>query len=150
MNRPLMKELMLEAYQDTSILNSVAANLDNLDFKRVKTKYVKTGWDALSLHGYGKHPLDILKPGVLKSSVNVDTKLQWTTLKDNKTMKPVLDILDKLPCEFERVRFMRLEAGKNIGKHTDKIDKDIGFDDGDIIRIHIPIRTKDDVIITLY
>ena len=128
---------MLEAYQDTSILNSVAANLDNLDFKKVKTKYVKTGWDALSLHGYGKHPLDILKPGVLKSSVNVDTKLQWTTLKDNKTMKPVLDILDKLPCEFERVRFMRLEAGKNIGKHTDKIDKDIGFDDGDIIRIHI-------------
>ena len=32
---------------------------------------------------------------------------------------------------------MRLEAGKNIGKHTDKIDKDIGFDDGDIIRIHM-------------
>ena len=141
---------MIEAYQDTSILNSVAANLDNLDFKRVKTKYVKTGWDALSLHGYGKHPLDILKPGVLKSSVKVDTKLQWTTLKDNKTMRPVLDILDKLPCEFERVRFMRLEAGKNIGKHTDKIDKDIGFDDGDIIRIHIPIRTNDDVIFTLY
>ena len=78
---------MIEAYQDTSILNSVAANLDDLDFKKVKTKYVKTGWDALSLHGYGKHPLDILKPGVLKSSVNVDTKLQWTTLKDNKTMK---------------------------------------------------------------
>ena len=150
MNRPIMKELMVEAYQDTSILNSVAANLDNLDFKRVKTKYVKTGWDALSLHGYGKHPLDILKPGVLKSSVKVDTKLQWTTLKDNKTMRPVLDILDKLPCEFERVRFMRLEAGKNIGKHTDKIDKDIGFDDGDIIRIHIPIRTNDDVIFTLY
>ena len=104
----------------------------------------------LSLHGYNKHPLDILKPNVLKSSVNVDTKLQWTTLKDNKTMKPVLDILDKLPCEFERVRFMRLEAGKNIGKHTDKIDKDIGFDDGDIIRIHIPIRTNDNVIFTLY
>ena len=87
---------------------------------------------------------------MLKSSVKVDTKLQWTTLKDNKTMRPVLDILDKLPCEFERVRFMRLEAGKNIGKHTDKIDKDIGFDDGDIIRIHIPIRTNDDVIFTLY
>ena len=68
MNRPLMKELMIEAYQDTSILNSVAANLDNLDFKKVKTKYVKTGWDALSLHGYGKHPLDILKPGIIKKA----------------------------------------------------------------------------------
>ena len=150
MTRPIMKELSLEAYSDTSILNSVAANLDNMDFKKVKTKYVKTGWDALSLHGYGKHPLDILKPGVLKSSVNIDTKLQWTTLSVITIMKPILGMLKKLPCEFERVRFMRLEAGKVIGKHSDKIDKEIGFDDGDIIRIHMPIRTNDNVVFTLY
>ena len=150
MTRPIMKELSLEAYSDTSILNSVAANLDNMDFKKVKTKYAKGGWDALSLHGYGKHPLDILKPGVLKSSVNIDTKLQWTTLSVITTMKPILNMLKKLPCEFERIRFMRLEAGKVIGKHTDKIDKDIGFDDGDIIRIHMPIRTNDNVVFTLY
>ena len=150
LTRPIIKELSLEAYNDTSILNSVAANLDNMDFKKVKTKYAKGGWDALSLHGYGNHPLDILKPGVLKSSVNIDTKLQWTTLSVITIMKPILGMLKKLPCEFERVRFMRLEAGKVIGKHTDKIDKDIGFDDGDIIRIHIPIRTNDNVIFTLY
>ena len=150
LTRPIIKELSLEAYNDTSILNSVAANLDNMDFKKVKTKYAKGGWDALSLHGYGNHPLDILKPGVLKSSVNIDTKLQWTTLSVITTMKPILTMLKKLPCEFERVRFMRLEAGKVIGKHTDKIDKDIGFDDGDIIRIHMPIRTNDNVIFTLY
>ena len=150
LTRPIIKELSLEAYNDTSILNSVAANLDNMDFKKVKTKYAKGGWDALSLHGYGNHPLDILKPGVLKSSVNIDTKLQWTTLSVITTMKPILTMLKKLPCEFERVRFMRLEAGKVIGKHNDRIDKDIGFDDGDIIRIHIPIRTNDNVIFTLY
>jgi len=150
MTRPIMKELSLEAYQDTSILNSVAANLDNLDMAKVKTKYAKTGWDAISLHGYGPEPTDILKPGVLKSSVKSEEKLQWTSLKNTTIMKPILDILDKLPCEFERVRFMRLEAGKVINKHTDKIDKDIGFDDGDIIRIHIPIRTNDNVVFTLY
>jgi len=150
LTRPIIKELSLEAYNDTSILNSVAANLDNMVFKKVKTKYAKGGWDALSLHGYGNHPLDILKPGVLKSSVNIDTKLQWTTLSVITTMKPILGMLKKLPCEFERVRFMRLEAGKVIGKHTDKIDKDIGFDDGDIIRIHMPIRTNDNVVFTLY
>jgi len=148
--KPIIKELSLEAYNDISILNSVAANLDSMDFKKVKTKYAKGGWDALSLHGYGNHPLDILKPGVLKSSVNIDAKLQWTTLSLITTMKPILNMLKKLPCEFERVRFMRLEAGKVIGKHTDKIDKDIGFDDGDIIRIHMPIRTNDNVIFTLY
>ena len=148
--RPIMKELALEPYSDTSILNSVAANLDNLDMAKVKTKYAKTGWDAISLHGYGPEPTDILKPGVLKSSVKTEQKLQWTSLKDTSIMKPILDMLDKLPCKFERVRFMRLEAGKVIGKHTDKIDKEIGFDDGDIIRIHMPIRTNDNVVFTLY
>jgi len=148
--RPVIKELSIEPYNDISILHSVAANLDGMDFKNVKTKYAKGGWDAVSLHGYGNHPLDILKPGVLKSSVDIDTKLQWTTLSVITTMKPILDMLKKLPCEFERVRFMRLQAGKVIGKHTDKIDKDIGFDDGDIIRIHMPIRTNDNVVFTLY
>ena len=33
---------------------------------------------------------------------------------------------------------------------ADKIDKEIGFDDGDIIRIHMPIRTNDNVVFTLY
>ena len=146
--RPILKELSLEAYQDVSILNSVAAHLDNLDMKKVKTKYAKTGWDALSLHGYGKHPLDILKPGVLKSKVKIDTKLQYTTLINLEEMKPILEILDKLPCSYERVRFMKLAKGKVIGKHSDKIDKDI--DSGKIIRIHIPIRTNKNVIFTLY
>ena len=149
--RPVLKELSLEAYEDVSILNSVAAHLDSVDFKKVKTKYTKgEDWTALSLHGYGPEPLDILKPGVLKSSVKTEAKLQWTSLRDNTIMKPIFDILDKLPCEYERVRFMKLEAWKNIGKHTDKIDKDIGFDDGQIVRIHVPIRTNDNVVFTLY
>ena len=148
-SRPLMKELALEPC--TEDLSGAAEFLDNLDFTKVKTKYTKgNDWTAISLYGYGPKITDILKPGVLKSSVNIDTKLQWTTLKDSSIMKPVLDMLDKLPCEFERVRFMRLQAGKVIGKHTDKIDKDIGFDDGDIIRIHMPIRTNDNVVFTLY
>tara|TARA_B100000242_G_C42951684_1_gene441273 strand:+ start:307 stop:918 length:612 start_codon:yes stop_codon:yes gene_type:complete len=148
MNRPIMKELSLEP--STGDLEAVAILLDCLEMAKVKTKYAKTGWDAISLHGYGPNPEDILKPGVLKSSVDIDTKLQWTSLKDNEVMKPVLEMLDKLPCKFERVRFMKLEAGKVIGKHTDKIDKQIGFGDGDIIRIHMPIRTNDQVVFTLY
>ena len=89
-----------------------------------------------------------MKPGVLKSSVKIDTKLQYTTLINLEEMKPILQILDKLPCSYERVRFMKLAKGKIIGKHSDKIDKDI--DSGKIIRIHVPIRTNEDVIFTLY
>ena len=95
--RPTLKELSLEAYDDVSILNSVAAHLDSIDFKKVKTKYTKgEEWTALSLRGYGPDPLDILKPNVLKSSVSITTRLQWTSLKESSIMKPILDILDKL------------------------------------------------------
>ena len=143
----MIKELNIEPYSKS--LSDVGLFLDNLEFKKVKTKYTKgEDWTAISFHGYGKDPLDILKPGVLKSSVKVDTKLQYTTLNDEPVMKPINEILEKLPCTYERVRFMKLVAGKVIGKHSDKIDKDI--ESGNIVRIHVPIRTNEDVIFTLY
>ena len=143
----MIKQLNIKPY--TKSLQGVGTFLDNFEFKKVKTKYTKgDDWTAISFHGYGSHPLDILKPGVLKSSVKIDTKLQYTTLTNLEEMKPIFEILDRLPCTFERVRFMKLVAGKVIGKHSDKIDKDI--DSGKIIRVHVPIRTNEDVIFTLY
>ena len=149
MNRPLMKELALEPC--TEDLSSAAEFLDDLDFTKVKTKYTKgNDWTAISLYGYGSKITDILKPGVSKSSVNIDEQLQWTSLHEATPLNPVFKILENLPCKYERVRFMKLEAGKIIGKHSDKIDKDLGFDDGQIIRIHVPIRTNDDVVFSLF
>ena len=143
----MIKKLNIEPYDKS--LEDVSKFLDDLDFRKVKTKYTKgEDWTAISFHGYGKDPLDILKPGVLKSSVKIDTKLQYTTLNDEPVMKPINEILEKLPCTYERVRFMKLVAGKVIGKHSDKIDKDI--ESGNIVRIHVPIRTNEDVIFTLY
>lgn len=148
-SRPLMKELALEPC--TEDLSGAAEFLDNLDFTKVKTKYTKgNDWTAISLYGYGPKITDILKPGVLKSSVNIDEQLQWTNLHEATPLNPVFKILENLPCKYERVRFMKLEAGKVIGKHSDKIDKDLGFDDGQIIRIHVPIRTNDDVVFSLF
>ena len=149
MNRPLLKELALEPF--TEDLSGVAEFLDNIDFLKVKTKYTKgKDWTAISLYGYGPKVTDILKPGVLKSSVQIDEKLQWTSLKTATPLQPVFKLLENLPCEFERVRFMKLEAGKIIGRHSDKIDKQIGFDDGDIVRIHVPIRTNSNVVFSLF
>ena len=149
LSRPLMKELALEPC--TEDLSSAAEFLDDLDFTKVKTKYTKgNDWTAISLYGYGSKITDILKPGVLKSSVNIDEQLQWTSLHEATPLNPVFKILENLPCKYERVRFMKLEAGKIIGKHSDKIDKDLGFDDGQIIRIHVPIRTNDDVVFSLF
>ena len=148
-SRPLMKELALEPC--TEDLSGAAEFLDNLDFTKVKTKYTKgNDWTAISLYGYGPKITDILKPGVLKSSVNIDEQLQWTNLHEATPLNPVFKILENLPCKYERVRFMKLEAGKVIGKHSDKIDKDLGFDGGQIIRVHVPIRTNDDVVFSLF
>jgi len=149
MNIPLMKELALEPC--TEDLSGTAEFLDDLDFTKVKTKYTKgNDWTAISLYGYGSKITDILKPGVLKSSVSVDEQLQWTSLHEATPLNPVFKILENLPCKYERVRFMKLDAGKVIGKHSDKIDKDLGFDDGQIMRIHVPIRTNDDVVFSLF
>ena len=149
MNRPILKELNLDPY--TQGLSQAAERLEWCEFKKVKSKYTKgEDWTAISLHGYGEHPLDILKPGVLKSSVQSEAKLQWTSLYGEEHMTPIFEILDKLPCDKERIRFMKLQACKVIGRHTDKIDKQIGFDDGEIIRIHIPIQTNEQVVFTLY
>jgi hypothetical protein len=149
MIRPLMKELAMDPCVED--LTKAAEFLDNLDFTKVKTKYTKgNDWTAISLYGYGPKITDILKPGVLKSSVQIDEKLQWTNLHEATPLNPVFKILENLPCQYERVRFMKLEAGKVIGKHSDKIDKDLGFDDGQIVRIHIPIRTNENVVFTLY
>ena len=147
LSRPSMKELALEPC--TEDLSGAAEFLDDLDFTKVKTKYTKgNDWTAISLYGYGSKITDILKPGVLKSSVNIDEQLQWTSLHEATPLNPVFKILENLPCKYERVRFMKLEAGKIIGKHSDKIDKDLGFDDGQIIRIHVPIRTNADVVLS--
>ena len=149
LSRPLMKELALEPC--TEDLPGAAEFLDDLDFTKVKTKYTKgNDWTAISLYGYGSKITDILKPGVLKSSVKIDEQLQWTSLHEATPLNPVFKILENLPCKYERVRFMKLEAGKIIGKHSDKIDKDLGFDDGQIIRVHVPIRTNDDVVFSLF
>ena len=57
----------------------------------------------------------------------------------------IKEVLDKIPSTFERVRLMKIKANSGIGKHSDKIDKDFGLEDGKIVRIHVPIRTNDQV-----
>ena len=146
MKIPVLKEVNIEPYTNYDALKVVANFLDGMQFSKVKTRYTKgTDWSALSLRGYSTDCINILKPVVLKSGIDENAKLQDTFLRKENVMKPINEILEKIPAEFERVRFMSLKAGTIIGKHTDKIDKDIGFEIGKIIRLHIPIRTHSKV-----
>src|SRR5210317_2566836 len=141
MERKILKQLDLPEY--TQPLNSVIEFLDNLQFSAVKTKYnAKGNWDAVSIRGYSDDILNILKPGVLKSNVKKEP-LRWTELYEVASLLPIKEILLQIPAEFERVRVMRLKAGTSIKKHTDKVDKEIK--DGNIVRIHIPLKTNHNV-----
>ena len=140
----VIKELSIEPCNYN--LNGVLDYIDNSKFSKVKTKYSKgDDWTAISLRGYGEDPLDILKPNVLKSGVDQHSKLQNTTLMNELGFGVIKKVLSKIPAEFERVRLMKIKANSKIGKHSDKIDKDFGLEDGDIVRFHVPIRTNDQV-----
>ncbi len=140
----VIKELSIEPCKLN--YSAVLDYVDNTKVSRVKTKYSKgDAWTALSLRGYGEDPLDILKPNVLGSKVKTEVKLRDTHLLGNPSFRAVRDIMSKIPSTFERVRLMKIKANSEIGKHSDKIDKDFGFDDGNIVRIHVPIRTNKDV-----
>ena len=137
----ILKELDLPEYIQP--LESAIKFLDNLSYSAVKTKYnAKGDWDAVSIKGYSDDIGNILKPGVLKSDVE-PAELRWTSLYEEPDLLPLKEILSHIPAEFERVRVMRLKAGTTIKKHTDKVDKEIKS--GNIIRLHIPLRTNDNV-----
>ena len=148
MNRPVAKKLNIPKYENASIEDAVRC-VENLELSLVKTKYNDGNWEAISLRGYSSDPGFILKPGVLRTVETVSV-LQDTTLRSMPEMKAVNEILEQIPAEFERVRIMRLKAGTKISKHTDKVDKTIGFDDGQIVRVHVPLMTDPRVVFALY
>tara|TARA_Y100000004_G_scaffold47555_1_gene52308 strand:+ start:6729 stop:7337 length:609 start_codon:yes stop_codon:yes gene_type:complete len=146
MPRPVIKELDLPQYTDS--LDEMVDYLNGLTYSAVKTKYnAKEQWQAISIRGYSEDITNILKPGVLGSSSDLSS-LQYTYLYEKIECEPLKKILWQIPAEFERVRIMRLRAGTKISKHTDKVDKEIKS--GNIIRIHIPLKTSKDVTMSLW
>ena len=134
----ILKELDLPQYRQS--LRKCILFLNNITYSPVKTKYnAKGNWDAISIRGYSDDIGNILKPGVLKSDVKAEP-LRWTRLYEEAELLPIKEILSYIPAEFERVRVMRLKAGTTIKKHTDKVDKEIK--NGNIVRIHIPLKTS--------
>ena len=142
-------ELSIEPIRDD--LSHLASYLDSMNFQLLTqiAPYKNNNiWTALSLHGYGPNPSDIYKPGFVKSDINIGSKLEWTSLANEPVMSPIREIISRLPCQFERIRFMKLAAGKSLRKHNDNIDPDI--ENKKIVRIHVPIRTNSEVVFTMY
>ena len=142
-------ELSIEPYMED--LSAVSDYLDRAEFQLLTqiAPYKNNNiWTAISFHGYGANPSDIYKPGFARNDKKIDNKLQWTSLLNKPVMSPIHEIIARLPCNFERIRLMKLAAGKSLRKHNDNIDTEI--ENKKIVRIHIPIRTNQDVVFTMY
>jgi hypothetical protein len=63
----------------------------------------------------------------------------------------VREFVEQLGKKIHRVRFMRLKpGGGELERHTDQVDSDSGGSKGKLARIHVPIKTNDDVIFTVW
>ena len=110
----------------------------------------KGSWRALSLRGYRPDPTFITKPIEMNKKWKAENpgSLNWqiedTPLREKFPEVEVL--LDQLPGEKHRIRFMSLKPKNGeLRRHTDLVDPDQGIADGKLARIHIPIVTNDKV-----
>ena len=133
------------------VINSLALNYTN----HYSNYNSKNSWSALSLRGFLNDSSHIEKPAVMnksyfKTNKDISFQIQDTSLKTS--FEPYISqILDLLPGDKERVRFMRLSpAGGELTRHTDQTDKDLGINSNQLMRIHIPLVTNDRVIFTSY
>ena len=89
-------ELSIEPYKED--LSAVSDYLDHAEFQLLTLiePYKNNNiWTALSVHGYGPNPADIYKPGFVKSDINIDSKLEWTSLANEPVMSPIREIISR-------------------------------------------------------
>ena len=118
----------------------------------------KKAWSAISLRGYLPDYEFITKPEEMNKKWKKENEGRYFELQDTslRTEFPEIEeILSYLPGEPHRIRFMNLvpNDGKvdgELGRHTDQVDPDAGVTDGNLMRFHIPIKTNEKVLFTLW
>jgi|GEM_PF-1269811 len=77
-------------------------------------------------------------------------ELQDCSIRYGDVFKIIEEILEPLPCEFQRIRFAKLKAGSFLEPHTDAIDQSFGLQDGEIARIAVPLKTNEGATFSAY
>ncbi len=79
-----------------------------------------------------------------------DGELQDTALRGTlPEVDWVWQLFAELGAKLERVRLMRLApGGGELKRHTDLVDPDSGADDGQMMRVHFPLKTNPGVAFT--
>lgn len=141
-----------------TFVDSIAAKLKSsqLDFAQHYSNYnEKDAWSAVCLRSYGGDVDFVIKPSVMTNKWKKDNqdKLDYEVTETSLMydFPEVRNIMDCIPGEKDRVRFMNLSpGGGTLGRHTDKADSEIGIEVGNIARLHVPIVTNPKVEFTLW
>lgn len=112
----------------------------------------RKSWTAFALRGFdAEDPGFIIKPSEMSRKWQAENPSRLfmastSTTPAAKHFLETLAIVDRLPIQKERVRFMRLRAGDGeLARHADITDREAGVQDGKVARLHIPIATNPEV-----
>lgn len=127
--------------------------LDDLAFAQHYSGFNKRqSWTALALRGYYDEPGRIEKPAEMSQKwkrehpEDLERKLRDTTLRDAPAIAAIEPLIDLIPRPHHRVRLMQLApGGGELSRHADITDPDCGTAPGHTLRIHIPLRTNEQV-----
>jgi hypothetical protein len=107
-------------------------------------------WTAFALRGYdATDPGFIIKPGEMSQKWRegnpgrLAAESKWTTAAPEFPM--TLEVVRDLAPAVDRVRFMRLTGEGELTRHADITDRTAGTRDGQVARLHIPIRSHEQV-----
>jgi|FLOH01.1.fsa_nt_gi hypothetical protein len=145
---------------DESIVERIAEKIDKVPelFANHYSNYNKgKSWSAISLQGFSPEVTMIEKPAEMNKKwkaehKDVDFHIQKTEMY-SYFKEEVEEIIEKYlgGAKTERIRFMRLEPNQGeLDRHTDQTDKEVGVEDGDVMRLHIPIKTNPDVLFNVW
>ena len=133
----------------------IRLNRFNNEFTNHYSNYnEKNTWSAISLRGYRRDWRFITKPSEMSKNWIAENKDKKFRLQDTKLRKeyPEIEKLIKhLPSSIHRIRFMNLSSQiGQLSRHTDLVDKDLGVEDGKLMRFHFPIKTNRNVMFSCW
>lgn len=111
----------------------------------------RESWTAFCLRGFdATDPGFIIKPAEMSKGwkaahpERLHAKPEWTSAA--RAFPVTMTLLEQIPGEKERARFMRLRRnGGELSRHADITDRDAGLADGKLARLHVPIWTHPEV-----
>lgn len=105
----------------------------------------RQSWTAFALRGFdAADPGFIIKPAEMSKAWRAEhPERMGAACADTLAMASfpaAMALVDRIPAEKQRIRFMRLSAaGGELTRHADIVDPEAGVLDGQTVRLHIPI-----------